>query len=60
MKQEGGFSAVLCDDSGASHDFLQQFNGLLAPRSRCLDGNWEKSRVYFQVPDTLQSYLSAA
>jgi len=30
MKQECGFSAVLCDDSGASPDFLHQFNGLLA------------------------------
>ena len=31
LKQEGGFSAVLSDDSGASPDFLHQFNGLLVP-----------------------------
>jgi len=31
LKQEGGFFVVLCDDSGASPNFLHQFNGLLAP-----------------------------
>jgi len=27
LKQEGGFSAVLCNDTGVSPGFLHQFNG---------------------------------
>jgi len=35
---------------------VSQFNGLLAPWSCCLDGNWEKDCVSFQVPDTYYYY----
>jgi len=31
LKEEGGFSAVLCDGSGASPDLLHQFYGLVTP-----------------------------
>jgi len=58
LKQEGGLSAVLCDDSGASADFLQQFNDLLAPWFRSLYGNWGKD--VFSSPWFFAVLLSAA
>ena len=41
-------SYLLSVDSGASPNFLHQFTGLLAPWSRCLDGNWEKDVCLFK------------